>query len=125
MYETGTSVTVRALHVMPGMEGPEGELHDHDYRIEVVASRTELDDQGMVVDLDLLDGALAHVASIVRDENLEKIRPAEADAVTVEVFARWVHGAISERLPADGEELAIRVWESPTAFGGYRASTSS
>ena len=27
---------MRALHVMPDVEGPEGELHTHDYRIEVV-----------------------------------------------------------------------------------------
>lgn len=115
---------MRALHVMPGMEGPEGDLHSHDYRIEVVAARSDLDDLGMVVDLDVLDAALDDIAGTVRDQNLEKIRP-EAEAVTVEVFARWVHERISEQLGAGwAGELAVRVWESPTAFGGYRASSS-
>ena len=27
MYEVGTATEVRAFHIMPGMEGPEGELH--------------------------------------------------------------------------------------------------
>ena len=40
MYEVGTAVAVRALHVMPGVEGPEGALHAHDYRIEVVVERS-------------------------------------------------------------------------------------
>ena len=123
MYETGTSVTVRALHQMPGMEGPEGELHHHDYRLEVVARRQELDDAGMVVDLDALDGALGDIADRLRGADLECIRPAEAPAVTVEVFARWLHGALSEVAAGAGaEELAVRVWESPTAFGGYTAA---
>jgi 6-pyruvoyltetrahydropterin/6-carboxytetrahydropterin synthase len=43
--------------------------------------------------------------------------------VTVEIFARWLHGQLAAalgRLP--GVTLAVRVWESSTAFGGYTAS---
>ena len=45
-----------------------------------------------------------------------------AEAVTVEVFARWVHDTLSPAVAAaGGETLAVRVWETPVAFGGYRA----
>ena len=126
MYQVGTAVDVRALHVMPDMEGPEGELHAHDYRIEVVVEREELDERGMVCDLDVLDAALAASADHVRDADLEKIRPPGAEAVTVEVFARWAHGAIAQALRATGAEtLTVRVWESPVAYGGYRAGIAS
>jgi 6-pyruvoyltetrahydropterin/6-carboxytetrahydropterin synthase len=122
VYQVGTAVDVRALHVQPGVDGPEGELHAHDYRIEVVVERDELDDRGMVCDLDVLDAALAATADHVRDADLEKIRPPAAEAVTVEVFARWAHGAIAQALQATGTEaLTVRVWESPVAYGGYRA----
>jgi hypothetical protein len=43
--------------------------------------------------------------------------------VTVEVFARWLHdqlGAALGRLP--GATLAVRVWETESAFGGYTSS---
>ena len=43
---------------MPGMPPPEGERHSHDYRLDVVVRRDDLDERGMVVDLDLLDQAL-------------------------------------------------------------------
>ena len=122
VYETGTAVQVRAFHVMPGMPPPEGERHSHDYRLDVVVGREDLDDRGMVVDLDLLDRALQDAAARVDGADLEGIRPAEAAAVTVEVFARWLHdqlGAALGRLP--GATLAVRVWESPVAFGGYTA----
>jgi 6-pyruvoyltetrahydropterin/6-carboxytetrahydropterin synthase len=120
VYETGTALQVRAFHVMPGMPPPEGERHSHDYRLDVVVRRDDLDERGMVVDLDLLDGALRSAAAQVDGVDLETVVPAEA--VTVEVFARWLHdqlAAVLGRLP--GTTLAVRVWESPVAFGGYAA----
>jgi 6-pyruvoyl-tetrahydropterin synthase len=121
VYETGTALQVRSFHVMPGMPPPEGERHSHDYRLDVVVRRDDLDERGMVVDLDLLDRALRDTAARVDGVDLETVVPAEA--VTVEVFARWLHGQLSAglgRLP--GATLAVRVWESSTAFGGYTAS---
>jgi 6-pyruvoyltetrahydropterin/6-carboxytetrahydropterin synthase len=122
VFEVGAAIEVRALHVMPGAPGPEGTLHSHDYRLEVVVRRAHLDDHGMVCDLDVVNGALERAAASVRDRDLEIIRPAGAEAVTVEVFARWLHDVLSEPVrAAGGEDLAVRVWESPDAFGGYSA----
>jgi 6-pyruvoyltetrahydropterin/6-carboxytetrahydropterin synthase len=120
MYQVGTAIEFPAQHVMPGMEGPEGQLHEHDYRLEVLVEREQLDERGMVCDLDLLDAALQRIDDTVRDQNLEIIRPADADAVTVEVFARWAHERLDAELQGTGAEtLTVRVWESPVAFGGY------
>jgi 6-pyruvoyltetrahydropterin/6-carboxytetrahydropterin synthase len=120
-YEVGSSVTVRALHRMP-VEGPEGELHAHEYRIEAVAGRGELDEHGMVCDLDRLRAALEEMAGVLRDRDLEAIRPFWAGAVTVEVLARWAHGQLGPRLRAAGAEtLSVRVWETPADFAGYGA----
>ncbi len=120
MHQVGTGTEVRALHVMPGAPEPEGSLHAHDYRLEVVIERAELDSRGMVCDLDVLDAALAAAADDVRDRDLERIRPPEMEAVTVEVFARWLHDRLAEPVRvAGGERLTVRVWESPVAFGGY------
>lgn len=121
-YEVGLTRTVRAFHVMPGLPGPEGQLHDHDYRIEVVVSREQLDDRGMVCDLDVLEAAMTELAGRIDGRNLEEIRPAEAEAVTVEVLARWVHDTLSPVITREGgNSLAVRVWETAVAFGGYRA----
>ena len=96
MYETGTALQVQAFHVMPGMPPPEGERHSHDYRLDVVVRRDDLDERGMVVDLDLLDRALRDAAARVDGVDLETVVPAEA--VTVEVFARWVHTQLAAAL---------------------------
>jgi 6-pyruvoyltetrahydropterin/6-carboxytetrahydropterin synthase len=123
MYQIGTSVQFPAMHIMPGVEGPEGELHEHDYRLEVVIERSELDARGMVCDLDVVDAALERVEQTLRGKNLEVIQPADAEAVTVEVFARWAHGALAPDVRrGGGETLTVRVWESPVAYGGYTAA---
>src|ERR1700761_4507344 len=120
--EVGLSRGVLAFHIMPGMPGPEGQLHSHDYRIDVVVDREQLDERGMVCDLDVLEAALTELTSRVDGRNLEEIRPADAEAVTVEVFARWVHDTLASTVrAAGGENLSVRVWETPEAFGGYRA----
>lgn len=128
-YETGTATSVRAFHVMPGMPPPEGERHAHDYRLEVVVTRDGLDDRGMVVDLDVLDGGLGDIAGRLDGADLDDVVPTTAGAaatagpgVTVEVFARWVHGRLAAALgELPGATLGVRVWESDVAFGGYRA----
>jgi 6-pyruvoyltetrahydropterin/6-carboxytetrahydropterin synthase len=123
MYEAGTAARVRAFHVMPGLPPPEGERHSHDYRLEVVTSRHGLDDRGMVVDLDVLDRALREVTSRLDGSDLDRV--VGEDVVTVEVFARWLHSELAVALgPIPEATLAVRVWESPDAFGGYTAALS-
>jgi 6-pyruvoyltetrahydropterin/6-carboxytetrahydropterin synthase len=122
MYEVGTAAEFTAWHVMPDMDGPEGELHTHDYRLEVVVRRAELDERGMVADLDVLTDAVEKTVAAVRDQDLETIRPPDVRAVTVEVLARWAHGEIGGLIATEGaEELAVRVYEDPVSFGGHIA----
>ncbi len=121
-FEVGASAPLRALHRLPWLTGPEAELHEHDYRIELVVERAALDERGMVCDLDVLRAALAGALGRLEGRDLDEIRPADAEAVTVEVLARWLHAELREPVRlAGGEVLSVRVWEAPDAFGGYRA----
>jgi 6-pyruvoyltetrahydropterin/6-carboxytetrahydropterin synthase len=120
-FEVGTATSFEGFHRQP-VEGPEGELHSHPYRMEIVVERATLDDRGMVCDLDVLRAAVREAVSKVDGQDLEAIRPADADSVTVEVLARWAHAALAEAVRlAGGEELFVRVFESGSEFGGYRA----
>ena len=120
MYQVGTAIEFPAQHIMPGMDGPEGQLHEHQYRLEVLVERENLDDQGMVCDLDVLDAALQRIDDRLRDQNLEIIRPPDAEAVTVEVFARWAHQTLAAELAGSGaDRLSVRMYENADAFGGF------
>ena len=124
-FEVGASAPLRALHRLPWLTGPEAELHEHEYRVEVTVGRAQLDERGMVCDLDVLTGALSEVLGRLEGRDLDEIKPGEVEAVTVEVLARWLHGELREPVRlAGGETLAVRVWESPDAFGGYGAAVA-
>ena len=125
-FEVGASAELRALHRIPWLPPPEGDLHAHDYRVEIVVERATLDERGMVCDLDLVDRALRDAVGALEGKDLDTIRPPDAEAVTVEILARWFHSRLAEPIRlAGGERLAVRVWESATAFGGYRAPVSA
>jgi 6-pyruvoyl-tetrahydropterin synthase len=118
-FEVGTAARFVAFHRQP-VEGPEGELHPHAYRMEVVVGRDQLDGRGMVCDLELLNQAVREAASKVEGRDLEAVRPPEAQAVTVEVLARWAHDVLAEAVRlAGGETLSVRLYESDSEFGGY------
>ena len=121
-FEVGASADLRALHRIPWLPPPEGDLHEHEYRVEVVIERASLDGRGMVIDLEVVDAALREAVAAIEGKDLDAIRPPEAEAVTVEILAQWFHARLADAISAGGgEALAVRVWESPTAFGGYRA----
>ncbi len=125
-FEVGASTALRALHRIPWLPPPEGDLHAHDYRVEVVVERTTLDRRGMVCDLDLVEAALRDAVGALEGKDLETIRPPDAEAVTVEILARWFHAKLADAIRvAGGEALVVRVWESATAFGGYRGPVST
>jgi 6-pyruvoyltetrahydropterin/6-carboxytetrahydropterin synthase len=125
-FEVGASSQLRALHRIPWLPPPEGDLHEHEYRVEVVVERASLDGRGMVCDLDVVEAALGEAVAELDGKDLDSIRPPETEAVTVEFLASWFHARLAESIrAAGGEGLAVRVWESPTAFGGYRARLST
>jgi 6-pyruvoyl-tetrahydropterin synthase len=120
MYEVGLSKSFTAWHVMPGVPGPEGTRHQHEYRLDVVVSREKLDEREMVVDIDVLQEVLDQVVGGIAGQDLERILPPEGTTVTVEYLARWAFDQISPEIAAGGaDDLAVRAWESPDAFGGY------
>ncbi len=120
MHEVGLSKSFTAWHVMPDTPGPESTRHQHEYKLDVVVSREKLDEREMVVDIDVLQKVLDQVVGGIAGQDLERILPPEAAAVTVEYLAKWAFDQISPEIAAGGADgLAVRAWESPDAFGGY------
>jgi 6-pyruvoyltetrahydropterin/6-carboxytetrahydropterin synthase len=109
---------------MAGMPPPEGQRHEHEYRVEVTIHCAALDERGMVVDLDPLMSALSGLTARAQDAELDRLCPQYAGAVTVERFAEWIHGELAATLTAlrPGLTMHVRAWETSAAFGGYTAA---
>ena len=107
--EVGLSRSVRAFHIMPGLPGPEGQLHDHDYRIEIVVDREQLDGRGMVCDLDVLEAALTELTSRVEDRNLEEIRPSTRLVSSVSAASSTSRSQTMPRLSSCSRSTTISI----------------
>lgn len=121
-FSVGTSAGLTAFHRMP-VQGPEGELHSHDYRIDVEVETSVLDEHSMVVNLDTLMNSLRSIVDALEGTDLEAIKPKDAEAVTVEVLAQHIHSELTGEVSfGAGSSVQVRVWESETEFGGYRST---
>ena len=63
----------------------------------------------MVCDLDVVEAALREAVGELQGKDLDPIRPPDAEAVTVEILARWFHARLGGAIrAAGGETLAVR-----------------
>lgn len=61
MYTVRIEDTFAAAHYLTHYQGKCENMHGHNYKVRVVASGTELDEAGMLVDFGLLKSALGEV----------------------------------------------------------------
>lgn len=100
--------------------GPEGDPHDHDYRVEVRFSGPTLDDFGYLVDIDDVNGVLDDVVGRYRGELLNDLPEFEGQNPSVERFARHFRDDVAERLNTDAPtDLAVRLWEDGEAWASF------
>ena len=85
MFEVGVARTFHALHQLEAETESASHEHSHDYRVEAVARGDRLDENGMLLDLDLLGAALTECLAELDAADLDAL-PAFAGTVAV---ASW------------------------------------
>ncbi len=139
MYSVRVEQTFSAAHKLVGYDGPCGRWHGHNYKVVVVASSTELHDEGqefgMVIDLTVLKGLLKQVIDPLDHRTLlsewqeRELKDKKASYVplliprtTSEHLARYVwlklKHLLSER-NSKVERLRVEVWESEKSYGAF------
>ena len=114
-FEVGASADLRALHRIPWLPPPEGELHAHDYRVEVVVRGDTLSPDGMLLDLDQLNAALSDCLAELDSADLDQLPSFAGVNTTVEMVAAHIWEQVRDRLPAGHGLGALRVTLFETA----------
>lgn len=121
MYRVSKTFGFSASHVLHGLgdDHPCSRLHGHNYEVEVLAEAASLDDRGFVVDLRELDGVKRWIDETLDHRHLNDVMDEQPSA---EAIARHVYEHCREALPVHvaGRVVAVRVWETPRAWGEYR-----
>ena len=112
---------VMVAHSLPRpVFGPAQALHGATYVVEASFGRSELDEDGIVVDIGAALSALQETLDVLRYRNLDE-HPEFAGVVTsTEVLARWVSDRLAQS-PATQEldRLEVVLRESPDAWVSY------
>jgi len=118
-------VTVRdhvmVAHSLPRpVFGPAQALHGATYVVEASFGRSELDEDGIVVDIGAALAVLSETLDVLRYRNLDE-HPEFAGVVTsTEVLARWVTDRLAQSpVTAALDRVEVVLRESPDAWVSY------
>jgi 6-pyruvoyl-tetrahydropterin synthase len=129
------SVTVRdhmmVAHSLKGpVFGPAQQLHGATYLVDLTFRRTELDDDGIVVDIGRATDVLRAVLGELTYRNLDDDPSFTGVTTTTEVLARAVADRVADRVSAgalgasagDLDGIVVTLHESHVAWASYERS---
>jgi 6-pyruvoyltetrahydropterin/6-carboxytetrahydropterin synthase len=114
------SASFEAAHSLKGDFGPAQRLHGHTYRVDVTISGPQIDRSGALLDVGLVRSAVESVIGPLHLQSLDTVPELRDINTTVEALAEYIHQRLRDALTTDSAlRLGVRVWESPTVWGGY------
>ena len=121
-YALGVNRDFSAQHYLVGGDfGPEGELHAHDYRVEVVLEGDELDEHGFLVDIERVNEELGRLVDRYRGATLNERPELAGINPGVEAFARVFAESLREGLASETlSALSVKIWENERAWAQCR-----
>lgn len=124
-YALGVNTEFSARHYLVGGDfGPEGELHAHDYRVEVVLEGEELDEHGFLVDIVHVKSELGRLVDRYRDVTLNDLPELAGVNPGCEAFSRVFAESLRAGLGREGapslSALTVKIWENERAWAQYR-----
>ena len=126
-YALGVNTEFTAKHFLVGGDfGPEGELHAHDYRVEVVLEGDELDEHGFLVDIVRVKAELARLVDRYRDTILNELPELDGKNPGCEEFSRVFAESLRDGLDTEKlSKLTVKIWENPEAWAQCRLELST
>lgn len=121
MYELTVTRDFVAQHRLTVPDpGPEGRVHSHHFRVEVLLAGETLNEHGYLVDIDDVRQVLTDLEDYFRDSTLNTLPEFEGLNPSVERFAREFSRLFLERIDLPMvDRLAVTIWEDDAAGATY------
>jgi 6-pyruvoyltetrahydropterin/6-carboxytetrahydropterin synthase len=109
-----------ASHALRNYDGKCARPHGHNFKVEVMVRGSQLDAVGMLIDFVELKRHVRELMGYLDHTDLNEQPPFAVRNATAENIARYLYGALAERMP-DGVEMdGVTVWETDRAGATYR-----
>jgi 6-pyruvoyltetrahydropterin/6-carboxytetrahydropterin synthase len=111
-----------SAHQLRGYKGKCENLHGHNYRVEIYARGSELDNIGLLVDFGELKQAADEVVAYLDHRNINELPPFNEELnPSAENLARYILERVASRV---GDERVsvykVRCFETPTSVATYQ-----
>jgi 6-pyruvoyltetrahydropterin/6-carboxytetrahydropterin synthase len=118
MYSIKVEASFSAAHNLRGYKGKCEELHGHNWKIEVVASKSKLDKTGMVLDFKFIKNALNNILDKLDHKYLNNLFYFKKTNPTSENIAKYIYDNLKLKVPSLS---SVTVWESENSSATYSA----
>ena len=120
LYTLKVVTDFAASHALRNYQGECQRMHGHNWKVEVEATATKLDDAGMGIDFKLMKRATKQVLEGLDHYHLNDIPPFDEINPTAENIACFLYKEISKLLNTEFVNItAITVWETERACVRY------
>jgi 6-pyruvoyltetrahydropterin/6-carboxytetrahydropterin synthase len=111
-----------SAHQLRGYKGKCENLHGHNYKIEIYARGSELNNIGLLVDFVELKQAADEIVTYLDHKNLNDLEPfVEEQNPSAENVARFVLERIASKIDDDRVQIyKVKCWETPTSVATYQ-----
>lgn len=111
-----------SAHQLRGYKGKCENLHGHNYKIEIYARGSELNNIGLLVDFVELKEAADEVVNLLDHRNINEIPPFDEELnPSAENLARFILERIAGRIGDERVQIyKVRCFETPTSVATYQ-----
>ena len=119
-YQLKVVTDFASAHTLQGYPGACSRMHGHNWKVELEAVATKLDDIGMGIDFRVLKQAANDVADELDHRYLNDLEPFKEINPTAENIAAYMYREISARINSDSVKVtALTLWETERACVRY------
>jgi 6-pyruvoyltetrahydropterin/6-carboxytetrahydropterin synthase len=117
MYEVGVQTTFEAAHRLVGDFGPATRMHGHTYRLEAIVRGPQLQADGTLCDITIVQRAVNAIAADLHYQNLDEVPGLAGTNTTAERVADYCRQRIAGELHGlPLHSLRVVIWENPSAY---------
>ncbi len=119
-YQLKVVTDFASAHTLRGYPGACSRMHGHNWKVELEAVATQLDDIGMGVDFKVMKQAAREVSAELDHQYLNELEPFKEINPTAENIAAYMYKQISVRINSETIKVtALTLWETERACVRY------
>jgi len=121
MYKLKVTTHFSAAHFIRNYKGKCESLHGHNWKVEVVVSRPDLDSLGMAIDFSELKKITKDVLEKLDHKNLNDLEHFKQHNPSSEEIAGYIFRELKPKILEKNCQLEqVRVWETDTSCAIYK-----